>query len=688
MIRKQWTWKSLAVCFLTLGLMSGCAGCGPEDENNSNNTQQCTTNEDCPGDRICGDDGTCRMPEPGFCEEDTDCDFDEYCAAGTCEDSACEDDEDCMGGAICDTGLCRAGCRANADCEDGQVCNMSLNKCEAAGCLSTGCQAIVEECDDSLDVPRCVPTGECDADAANPDAQCALYANFLDDGNEYLCDTSAGKCTIKPACMSDGDCDSNAGEICVEREEARNICREGCREDANCGSDEFCDVEGSFNEDGQTLTCVQGCLLNEDCNDILEDPDGSYACIDLKCVPNCQNLDDCEVGLICTGQPRICRPCQNDNQCPAGQFCDLTQIEEVELDGLCQPLPPACPPDMYGDNHDLAGAYTIDAFPFVADGTMEDVEQPNFCRENDQGEWFLVQADSGQVITVTVEYASGGVNLNLALKNSNGEDLVVSAREPDVDNGTESIRYGVRTGDDFYIQVRGSLGDDRIPYTLTVDVDEPPPCTDDAFEDNDTEDTAAALPAETDHVGLQVCGDDPDFYALEVDNNQIVTVDAIAPVRQGNIDLYVTAPDGTPIEPAVSSDDNEQLRFDAQQGGTYTLEVVIAGGVGNVDYDLRWRQTPNLCNDIYDPNGGCAMATSLDGEFMPGMDPGTIVYENTEELYVCPEETEADWYKLTLLAAAVGHGHGDLRRDAVGRVFGSAPAQRLHGHREVRLAHA
>lgn len=638
-------------------MLFGLTGC-PDDENNANSepTEQCMSTADCRPNQMCSANNVCVARPPGSCESDANCDFDQYCGADmVCKPSACQDDSGCDEGAICDDArmTCRSGCRENADCSvAGEVCNGSTNECELAGCLSTGCQDGIEVCDESGDLPRCIPTGAC----TNP-GQCAIYADFVDDGEEYVCDTGQKLCVVKPPCAGDEDCRS--GDICEERAGERNRCRTGCREDDNCSVGEFCDEDGSFTPPGaeyDALVCIRGCITDVDCNALLNDPTGQYACQELKCIPKCQGLDDCEDGQICTGQPRTCQGCTGDNQCPSTQFCDFSlgfsdeDREDMEL-GLCTDLPPDCPADGYESNHQLADAFRIDSFPFVADGTMTTpdmtpINQPFFCQENTAGEWFVVQAESGQVITARIEYDTSGANLDLALKRSTNEDIIVSALPPTTDGGDEEIVYGVLNTDTFFLQVRGSIVDKKIPYKLFVDVAEPPPCRDDALEENDTPSAAKPLDAGTDYMNLQVCGSDKDFYQLDVLPDQVVEVELFAPVELGDLDIYATSPDGSAIVPAVGGENT--LYFESNAGGLYTIEVVVAEGVGNIDYDIRWSQIPNQCtdslesNDLNDPtvapNDVCASATDL-------VTPAGQTTSYTD-LNVCPD---TDWYKISLL---------------------------------------
>ncbi len=645
---KRWYALTMSASLL-LGI--GC-GDGCDSGNNSTN-EECSTSADCASGEVCNAQNECVPQGSGLsCTGDTQCQFDEYCADGTCSPSACEEDSECATGAICDDGTCRAGCREDDECSDGQVCDSFSNKCDAAGCLSTGCVPNLETCDESGEVPRCVPTGSC-----NDDGNCAVYASYVDDGEDYVCDTNQQLCVVKPPCGSDNDCP--LGDICEERED-RNRCRPGCRDDDACAVGEFCDVEGTYAPAGaqyEQFFCVRGCTSDMDCNSLLNDPNGDYSCQDLLCIPKCEGIDDCAEGLICTGQPSTCQGCTNDSQCPSTQFCDMTlgidADDEANPDiGLCADLPPDCPPDGYGDNVDLASAYRIESFPFVADGTVVDVNQPYYCQENNNdGEWFVVTATPGTVITINMNYEAMGANLDLALKGSVGEDLITSAHPPTEDMGMESIVYGVEVGGDYYIHIRGGVAQKALPYMLTVDVAEPPACMDDQFEENDLAASPALLDADTDYESLQVCGTDRDFYQLDVLSNQVVKIETAAPVRAGNIDLFVTTLAGDPVASAVTTNDDESLVFATEEAGSYLLEVAVAGGVGNVDYDLRWSQRPNECSDSYDAgnaNDSCAFASDVVFTPVAGSDPAVKVFNSAddEELRIC---TDDDWYKVELL---------------------------------------
>lgn len=621
MLRKHalWVLFSLAGLLLT----TGC----PEDNNNGNNNtgQTCTFRKDCKAGERCNA-GVCTT-DTKSCETSNDCNFDEYCSNNLCQESACTDDAQCTGGAyICENNLCRQGCRMDEDCTgEGEVCNR-LNVCEAGGCTPTSCSPF-EECSNMTSPSKCIPSGDCDNDIT-----CAVYANFVNDGNEYICG-AGNECIIKPPCQGDNDCRTSEGEICEERAD-RNICRKGCRKDDQCAANEFCDLD--------QFRCIRGCASDDDCSAV--DPNKDFTCVDLKCIEICEVRDDCVIaGQVCTGEPRVCQGCQTDNDCPATQECDFTKGSNDEERanpnvGLCVDLPPDCPDDGYGDNNALDRAHEITMFPFVTDGA--NIANPLFCQENRmQGEWFKIVANPGKIISVELTYNNMGANLDLELLDANGDRINSSIRPiPILDTGKEELRYGVNTGGTYYVRVTGSLTAKNIPYNLNIDVADPPPCRVDALEENDTAMTAAALMPGMPVDNLQVCSGvdaartDRDFYKLDVAANQIVTVGVVAPPQFGELELVVTDSTGNPITPEPL--DDQKVQFAVETAGSYIVEVAVANNVGNIDYSIEWTQRENACADMFEPNNDAMGATALTGA-------GTLTGLN-----LCTDE---DWYVIDLL---------------------------------------
>lgn len=600
--------SSLLRLFALLGVLGTLNACSDDTPP----AQSCETATDCPdGARCVG--GTCTT-EALACATSTDCNFGDYCVDSTCVDATCSGDSECTD-AVCVNNRCREGCSTNDQCSDGQTCNLLTRRCEVAGCTTASCPQF-QTCDTDLSPSACQYTGDC-----NNDAVCQAYAQQLNDGNDYICSTAEQRCVIRPECTSDAEC--TIGEICEPRElDGRRVCRRGCRTNEECGGSQICSAEAGYR-------CVDGCETTADC------PDPNQACFERQCVDTCQTRSECtgiNPGYICTGNPRVCQACTDSSQCPSTQFCDFTQGNSEEeaanpSRGLCINLPPTCPPDPYGSNDNIDSAFAIQTLPFEP----ADTDRPIFCREKPAGDWFLITAGLGEVIEVRLNYQTAG-NLDLALRTINGTELAVSDRPPSEDNGEELIRYGAETGGTFLVQVRGTILNDSVPYDLSISSTTPAACTDDGFEPNNAIAEAVALP-QSQEESLQVCGNDADFFQLDVLDNQIVTIRAAAPARLGDIDLVLRNSNGDIVAQALNRTDVEQILYTNDNAQILTLEVRAATNTGNIDYMLEWTQRDNQCSDAFEPNDSCASATLLNS--------GTF-----DELAVC---SDADYYAVDLL---------------------------------------
>ncbi len=124
-----------------------------------NETNECTVDSDCDADEVCiageceDENGSGNDDE---CTVDTDCDADELCVAGECEDSddsgndddECVVDADCAEGRFCIDGDCEdlddSGsdddeCSSDADCTDGRFC------------IDGDCEDVNDDSDDDSD---------------------------------------------------------------------------------------------------------------------------------------------------------------------------------------------------------------------------------------------------------------------------------------------------------------------------------------------------------------------------------------------------------------------------------------------------------------------------------------------------------------------------------------------------------
>ena len=589
-------------------------GCG-DSKTDPTDGKQCVRTADCEDGEHCKG-GTCVTGDQS-CNTFSDCALDEYCLDGSCALSSCEDNEGCGSGFVCLGLVCREGCRSDEECGDGQTCS-SAAVCETLGCTTGSCPRF-QSCDMNASPSSCEYNGDCESDA-----ECVAFGAAVGDGEEYICSTGQQKCVIKPPCGEDSDCKNR--EICEPRMDGRKVCRSGCRDNGGCRAGQICDVNN--------LLCVNGCNDNSDCPAVGETV---FACVSRFCIPTCETRNDCSVGgQVCAGNPSTCNGCATDGQCPATEFCDFTKgaTPEEEINpasGLCEPLPPSCPDDGFGNNHDENTPFSVSAFPYETTAAMA----PLLCRDKAAGEWFSFAVGSNQIIEIELQYDTAVGNMDVALRRVGGGELIASARPPtgdNPDNGKEIIRYGVELSGQFLVQVRGNLIVQNAPYQIKINVAAPAACTDDALEPNNANMPATLMP-ETDFTGLQVCGDDTDFYNLEVLQNQVVKITAQAPSNLGNIDLFLRDSAQQIVKSATTTQDKEVLEVEIDTAGIYVLEVRVAGSVGIVDYDLEWSQRDNNCADPFEVNNTCPSGVALNA--------GTH-----SNLNVCDD---GDWYEIQLL---------------------------------------
>jgi hypothetical protein len=636
--------RYLLYLFACLVMSASLLACGePTGEGNNGTNDVCETTQDCDQeDAQCYNRACVTSPGNVSCEVDLDCEHEyEYCGGGTCLLAGCVDDAACAGNTICENSRCGKGCRTDEQCTGTEVCDTLTLSCSEPGCTPSDCRDH-EVCEQSLDVPECKPDGSC-----STELHCTRYERSIEDGIDYIC--TEGSCVEKPPCESDMEC--GEGEIC----RTDGSCGGGCRNDEQCLLGEYCDEE--------TLTCRDGCNSDVDCGDdgICITQEGGESICETRCddrpICNEELADDVVGNKIC--RDSYCQYCQDNNQCYGIEFCNLEAEGAPDGLGLCQDLPPECPDDEFGDNHSQADAREITQFPFeriedMSDGDDDD-DRPLWCKEHGGGEWFTLSAEPGEVIVVEIEYDnSTGGNLDLALVDTNGSDLVTSARPPTEDGGLERIEFGVNPNRsnalDAAIHVRGAIIEPKVAYRIVADVRDPESCADDGHEENDVPADAAALPGTPANIaptlpatGLEVCGDDVDWYTVDVPANHILEVTLNAPNRLGDADIFLYEVDDpanpnpvSAIEISESANDSERFDHTAVEASTYLVLVDLKHKVGKASYDIDYKIIEDICNDPAEPNNMCTDATVVaDGDTFAG----------NNSLNICQDN---DYYKIVL----------------------------------------
>ncbi len=110
--------------------------------------------------------------------------------------------------------------------------------------------------------------------------------------------------------------------------------------------------------------------------------------------------------------------------------------------------------------------------------------------------------------------------------------------------------------------------------------DAPVPCVDDAFEENDTFETARLVSIGA-YNNLSACPFDDDWYEIELPGFYRVTIQAVFAHAAGDIDLALRNESGEIIEFSNSATDNEQvgpLIITADQSLFLEVELLGFGG--------------------------------------------------------------------------------------------------------------
>lgn len=278
-------------------------------------------------------------------------------------------------------------------------------------------------------------------------------------------------------------------------------------------------------------------------------------------------------------------------------------------------------------------------------------------------DWFRVAARGGETVVLELrfEHAAGDLDAQLfvgdattaavvADSSSDGERLVYTASE---DVALRLVVYG-------YASLAGE-GTTAVAYSLSVTRSGAPACTDDDLEDNDEAGQAAWLSqgalAES-REGLRICPGDPDWFALELAQGQVLELLVVFTHADGDLDAYLFAPSGAQVlVEAYSVSDDELIVFDPVPApGAYRLlvEGYPADSVAN-DYALlaEVRGPVGCAPDAFEPNDEPGEAHPIEGDV------------ELRDMTLC---ASADWFAVslttgdTLLAEArPGPGSLDLR---------------------------
>ena len=280
----------------------------------------------------------------------------------------------------------------------------------------------------------------------------------------------------------------------------------------------------------------------------------------------------------------------------------------------------------------------------------------------DDLDWFAVNIGANQQIVAHLTFVNDDGDLDLKLYDSLGGVLETSASSSD----DEEVSHIATTSDTYYIRINGYDGA-MAAYSLTVTVDDvvsedggvqPPACSDDAMEDNDT--LASASPVTAGDHQAQLCPGDPDFFKVNLNVGDSLSADLAIDSVSANLDLQLLAPDGTEVGASTTLTQTEHVETTATVAGAYVLRVFGATVDDSSLYTLSvalQQVTPVCSDDGFENNDDADHAVDL----APG----------EHDAIICAGDD--DWYALSLQAGddllldlLFSDADGDLNMDLLG----------------------
>lgn len=570
----------------------------------------------------CADDP---VPPPAGCERREDCAMGEICAPDkTCRAAECGVDDDCIATnpkKVCNLSTLSCeykegfadDCDAARPCPFGEFCSTLLGSCRtsstAADCTRRGQCPAGQTCD--RDANKCIPDPGCYGDEFCEDGEICDLVNHECTQVSIQCT----RCSADNTCAGTATCDQAKRECVASGDEA--ACRTGefcdplrrcvqCIRDDQCGPGTFCNAS------------VGRCESNVQC---VDDPSECPANQNVNCVT-------CVEPQVCDRRTRQCQApaivCEDNIDCPSMQFCDTNFDPPV-----CAPRIPDCLNDLLEPNATPTAARRLE-------GALR-FEELKICPAD--LDWYRIDVEAGTYLTIDVRFRHVDGDVEAQLYLADGTTLVDESRST---NDNERVELAVGTRTTLLLKVFLAVpAVNPTPYEIIVARDAGDLCADDGHEDDDDVASAKVLESDTPYEG-RICTADPDWFVIRnVPASSRITAHLDVRARLGDLDLELWRGNSSqPLLRATSTNDGEDLAYDASFGGDYYLRVVGKRADSNV-YTVRAevRDSPGLVcqDDRFEPNQAPEEATRA---------PDMTMTPDLEELSLC--EGDEDWYVVNL----------------------------------------
>ena len=227
-------------------------------------------------------------------------------------------------------------------------------------------------------------------------------------------------------------------------------------------------------------------------------------------------------------------------------------------------------------------------------------------------DWYAIALAAGDTLDVALLSPALEGNVDLMLVDPAGVVVAISNGT----NDTEGLSWTAVLDGDHLIQVVLVTDVGVFPgnaYDLTIGITLAPTCTDDTWEENDSQISAPTL---TDglYSPLRSCAGDDDWFGVWLESGGILDVSVLFDDGEGNIDLRVVEPGGAVVASSLSTTSDESISWSAATTGLHAARVTLAAEDGLVPgnaYDLEISVTPPCVDDGFEDNDSQLTAAAL-----------------------------------------------------------------------------